>query len=71
MNPNMLSPEPTPSPCVRMCTLNQTDECVGCGRTLEDIMGWTKMSEPQRAACVARARQTLVRLGRVVPPPHL
>lgn len=55
----------TPSPCVRLCTLNDQDECLGCGRTLADICGWSAMSEPERQQCLLRSRQTLVRLGRL------
>jgi len=60
-----MSPPPptgTPSPCVRLCTLNEQDICVGCGRTLDDIKAWSTMSEPEKAACVARARFTLARV---------
>jgi predicted Fe-S protein YdhL (DUF1289 family) len=58
----------TPSPCVRLCTLDDNDVCVGCGRTLDDIKDWTKMSEPDKAACVERARQRLQAMGRPLPP---
>lgn len=54
---------------MRLCTLNEQDICLGCGRTLADITGWSKMSEADKQACVARARDTLIRLGR--PLPHL
>jgi predicted metal-dependent HD superfamily phosphohydrolase/predicted Fe-S protein YdhL (DUF1289 family) len=57
-----------PSPCVRICTLNEQDECLGCGRTLADICGWTAMSEPDKQRCVARAQDTLRRLGRPLTP---
>lgn len=53
-----------PSPCIRHCTLNDEDVCVGCGRTLADITGWTKMSEQEKAACVERA-QARLRDGRL------
>jgi predicted Fe-S protein YdhL (DUF1289 family) len=56
------------SPCVRMCTLDDNDVCVGCGRTLDDIKGWTSMSATDQAACVARARERLITLGRPLPP---
>jgi predicted Fe-S protein YdhL (DUF1289 family) len=59
---------PVPSPCVRLCTLDQTDVCVGCGRTLADITAWTKMSDEEKAACVHRGRETLQRMGRPLPP---
>jgi predicted Fe-S protein YdhL (DUF1289 family) len=48
----------TPSPCVRLCTLNEQDICVGCGRTLDDIKAWSRMGEPEKVECVARAAQT-------------
>jgi uncharacterized protein len=60
--PKSASPQGTPSPCVRLCTLNEQDICVGCGRTLDDIKAWSTMSEPDKAACVARARLTLVQV---------
>ncbi len=47
------------SPCVRLCTLNERDVCVGCGRTLDDIKRWTHMTSTEKAACVAQARETL------------
>lgn len=55
-----------PSPCIRHCTLNDEDVCVGCGRTLADITSWTKMSEQEKAACVERA-QARLRDGRLTP----
>ncbi len=61
------SPPTCPSPCVRLCTLNEQDICLGCGRTLADITGWSKMAEADKQACVARARETLLRLGRPLP----
>lgn len=45
------------SPCVRRCTLDEGDVCVGCGRTLDDIRQWREMTEAERADCVARAAQ--------------
>lgn len=47
------------SPCVRLCTLNPQDICVGCGRTLDDIKAWSQMTPQQQADCVARAAQRL------------
>ncbi|MEK8088075.1 DUF1289 domain-containing protein [Aquabacterium sp. A3] len=51
-----------PSPCRRLCTLNEQDVCVGCGRTLTDITGWTAMSDEEQRACVARARARVQQL---------
>lgn len=29
-----------PSPCIRQCCLDDADECLGCGRTLDEIKAW-------------------------------
>ncbi len=39
------------SPCNRVCTLDlATEVCVGCFRTLDEISGWTRFTNAQRAA---------------------
>jgi len=43
------------SPCIRMCTLDATGElCLGCFRTLDEIVAWTGLSEAERAGVLAR-----------------
>jgi uncharacterized protein len=54
---------PVTSPCVRLCTLNDDDVCVGCGRTLDDIKGWMAMPNPDKQACVERAHARLTAMG--------
>lgn len=36
------------SPCVRNCCLDQDDVCLGCARTLDEILRWSKLSNPER-----------------------
>ncbi len=38
----------TASPCVRNCCLNEDDICLGCFRSLEDIVGWSRATEQQK-----------------------
>jgi hypothetical protein len=39
------------SPCNRHCTLDpDSDTCIGCLRTLEEIMRWTQMSAAEKRA---------------------
>ena len=38
------------SPCVRLCTLNEAQICIGCGRSLNEICEWSQ-------APVARQRE--------------
>ena len=45
------------SPCVRNCCLNENDICVGCYRSLSEIIGWRDKSESQREEILARCDQ--------------
>ena len=41
------------SPCIKVCRLAD-GVCVGCGRTLDEITRWSRMTDDERAAVVAR-----------------
>jgi len=44
------------SPCNRVCTLDPASGlCVGCGRSLDEIVRWTQMTDAERARVVAEA----------------
>lgn len=58
------APRPVASPCTRVCTLNDDDVCLGCGRTLVEITRWSTMPEAEKAACVQQAHERLRQLGR-------
>jgi len=47
------------SPCIKVCELNAADICVGCGRSRAEIAAWRDMTEAQKAATVAAARNRL------------
>jgi predicted Fe-S protein YdhL (DUF1289 family) len=39
----------TLSPCVQICRIDPLLRlCLGCGRTLDEIGRWSKLSDPQR-----------------------
>ncbi len=40
------------SPCKRKCQLSERQVCVGCGRTIDDITNWPRMSEAAKQKCV-------------------
>ncbi len=42
------------SPCVGLCQLDETDRCLGCLRTLEEIVTWTALSDRQRLRIMER-----------------
>lgn len=58
-NPRMQSPRPAalpdlglspvPSPCISVCKMNATTGwCEGCLRTIDEIAGWSGMSDDAR-----------------------
>jgi uncharacterized protein len=50
----MSTNEPIVSPCVRVCAVDgMRGQCVGCGRTLREIAGWSGYSPAERAAIMA------------------
>ncbi len=42
------SPEPVPSPCVRNCCLDYNDICLGCFRSVDEIMQWGSANNQTR-----------------------
>ena len=44
------------SPCVRDCCLDEADVCMGCGRTLQDILRWHAAPDEEREAILVAAK---------------
>jgi len=42
------------NPCVSLCQLN-SEMCVSCGRTREEIRKWRSMKRPEKMAAVQKA----------------
>ncbi|WP_413791132.1 MULTISPECIES: DUF1289 domain-containing protein [unclassified Pseudomonas] len=42
------------NPCVSLCQLN-SEMCVSCGRTKEEIRKWRSMKRPEKIATVQKA----------------
>lgn len=54
------APAPTevPSPCISLCRIDaRTGWCEGCGRTLDEISGWSAASDTERRAVLQRIAQ--------------
>ncbi|MCV0384275.1 MAG: DUF1289 domain-containing protein [Erythrobacter sp.] len=50
------------SPCRKICKLSAGDRvCTGCGRTLDEIAGWSSLSLTEREAVNAAAARRLAR----------
>jgi uncharacterized protein len=48
---------PVPSPCVRLCTLDDADVCLGCFRSLDEIRDWTQLDSAARRAVLDNAER--------------
>ena len=47
-------PRAISTPCVKVCVVDGASGlCLGCYRTLQEIGGWSGLSEDQRAAIMA------------------
>ena len=53
MNPTA-PPRAIATPCVKVCVVDGASGlCLGCYRTLQEIGGWSALTEDQRAAIMA------------------
>ncbi|MBU2896175.1 DUF1289 domain-containing protein [Vibrio hepatarius] len=43
-----------PAPCVRLCCLSEDDMCLGCYRTLKEILDWNAYSNEEKTRVIAR-----------------
>ncbi|EGR0108639.1 DUF1289 domain-containing protein [Vibrio vulnificus] len=50
------------NPCIRHCCLNEEDVCLGCGRHLNEILGWTQSNAAQQQEILARSQARLAAL---------
>jgi predicted Fe-S protein YdhL (DUF1289 family) len=51
----MTAPD-VPSPCIRSCCLDDDDVCMGCGRSLDEIVAWNTSTPAEKAAIVERGQ---------------
>ena len=47
------------SPCIKVCVLDADNVCVGCGRLLQEIADWSRMTATERRAVRDRAAARL------------
>ena len=59
------------TPCVQICVLDPVSGlCVGCGRTGEEIGGWSAMTPEARARIMAALPERMRALGSAPVPPR-
>lgn len=50
---------PVASPCIGICRVDGDDVCLGCGRMIDEIVEWTRVSDARRREVVALAAERL------------
>ena len=40
------------SPCIDICSLDENDHCLGCQRSVQEIVAWSRMSAEEQWAVV-------------------
>jgi predicted Fe-S protein YdhL (DUF1289 family) len=43
-----------PSPCVGVCKLDSDFVCIGCGRTIDEVLKWREYTDEQKKAVLDR-----------------
>jgi uncharacterized protein len=43
------------TPCIGVCKLNRGN-CIGCGRTMQEISSWSSYTDQQRQAVMERLK---------------
>jgi uncharacterized protein len=51
--------DPLASPCVRNCCLDERNVCMGCGRSLDEIIAWGSATPADKSATLERSRARL------------
>ena len=58
-------PRPIATPCTKVCAVDgESGLCLGCHRTLQEIGGWGRLTDEERAAIMA---ELPARRGRIRP----
>lgn len=45
------------TPCVARCDLNENNICIGCGRTIEEIVRWNDQDRESQLQIVSDAKE--------------
>ncbi|MCQ8182590.1 DUF1289 domain-containing protein [Methylomonas sp. SURF-1] len=53
----MADDTPIPSPCIRNCCLDDSDICLGCFRSLDEIRIWSNADNASREQILRRATE--------------
>lgn len=57
------------SPCIKVCALEPSGRCTGCGRSLDEIAKWLTFSDAERRAIMDRLPARLATMRREMAEP--
>ena len=63
MNAGQAQSSQVASPCIGICRLDDEQMCEGCGRTIEEIVEWSRATESRRRVIVGLADERMLRKG--------
>lgn len=59
--------QPISTPCIKVCAVSgMTNQCIGCGRSLQEIARWGSINEAERKTIMA---ELPARLAVTAPAP--
>jgi predicted Fe-S protein YdhL (DUF1289 family) len=59
------------TPCIKICTLDpKSGLCLGCGRSVDEIAGWSRLSAEERTKIMSTLRHRLETLEDNTSIPH-
>lgn len=53
----LINRDDVPSPCIRNCCLDSADVCLGCYRTMPEIVAWSQSDDDKRKTILRMAEQ--------------
>ena len=56
MNINNFMPKAKYSPCIKVCTYDDSGYCLGCQRTEEEVFGWRDRTEEEQLSGIDMLR---------------
>jgi predicted Fe-S protein YdhL (DUF1289 family) len=54
-----MNPTNASSPCINVCQLDKSGMCIGCGRLLEEIAAWSRMTPARQVEVRQQAARRL------------
>lgn len=48
---------PISSPCVRNCCLDEKDICLGCGRSMDEILQWSNADDKEKLKILVASKK--------------